>query len=489
MKKSVLRRILLILVFLVFPLPLVAVSVLPVGKVEYEFVYDRLERAEALSLDYYPYQLGPYNGDEQWLSFGPFEYLRRLPPQRLVLFSFAGEDFSSAKDRSARGFEFIRGGLAACPFGRMFVYGNFLLDERKAEDENYTGKKWRGLAGGVEEAFVYYRTNPLEITVGRFASFWGPRNSLALTPNGAMDGLGYTVHWGRLALSYRLARLDGLNPDKDSVAQFENRYFVGHRLDVYLSRTLRLGVFETTVFGGPGRQIDLYYLNPIIFFHSSQLNEGMNDNTFLGFDFSFKPRSGCRLYGQLLVDDFQIDKDSQGDQEPDQYGMILGAHIVNLWRSVDLKLEYSRVANWTFNQTLVRNRYLMDGHLIGGALGNDYDRLELNVTRWVGDDMAVSLGFTSLRQGEGRVTDEWTAPWLETDGDYSEPFPTGTVETTRTFSVGFKGFLFDHFYIGAESGIDRVNNYLHADSDDRSLPYVRLNVSTFFSSSLSIERE
>ncbi|UCD64769.1 MAG: hypothetical protein JSW34_04860 [Candidatus Zixiibacteriota bacterium] len=487
MRRSIVKKIILILIFLILSHQPCIGSLLPVGKIEYEFVYDRLERQEALEPDLFDFQLGPYRDNDGSFRFGPFEYLRRPAPGKLTVFSFVGEDFYSAKAQSAQGYESLRGGFSAVPMEKLFVYGNFLLDESRAEDETYTGKKWRGLAGGVEQAFACFRAGPMEITLGRFASFWGPRNSLVLASHVALDGLAYKYRWGRLVLSYRLARLDGLSPEQDSVEQFENRFLAAHRLDIHFSTRFRLGLFETIVFGGPGRQVDLVYLNPIVFFHADQLNDGVDDNTLLGFDFTFVPRGGLKLFGQLLVDDFQIEKESQSDQEPDQYGLIAGAQWAEVMPQTDLALEYSRVTNWTFNQAHPRNRFLFNGDLIGGALGNDYDLWQVTVKRWLSGDMALSLNLSGLRRGEGRVIDPWTAPWLEIEGEYSEPFPTGVVEKSRSLSLGFAGFLFDHFFLDVEGGARWVDSYRHVDGDKRTLPFVRLKVSTFLFSSISVE--
>ena len=487
LKKLNLKKIFWIIVFLSFPGMLSAAGVLPVGRMEYDFVYDRLERVEALSLDRFDYQLGPYRLDREAFHWGPFESLRDIPGRSLGLFAFVGEDFRSAKEASVQGWETFRGGIAARPHDKVFVYGNFLLDERKAKDPAYTGKKWRGLAGGVESAFVHVRFGMLEGMLGRFASFWGPRNSLVLSSGASMDGFAYTIHWGRLSLSYRLARLDGLNPDTDSVDQFENRYFAGHRLDVHISKRIRVGVFETMIFGGPGRQVDLYYLNPIIFFHSSQVNEGMNDNTFLGFDFSVKPIDGCKVYAQLMVDDFQVDNKEPGDKEPDQYGILAGAYLADVLPSVDIKAEYIRVTNWSFNQALERNRYLYEGSLIGSALGNDYDQSRLWLIKWLGSYMAASLNLSYLRQGEGVVSDEFTQPWLLATGQYSEAFPTGVVEKTFTASLGFRGFVKNHFFVSLEAGADWFKNYQHISGDGPTLPFIHLKLSSFITSFVDID--
>ncbi|MEW5994127.1 MAG: capsule assembly Wzi family protein [Candidatus Zixiibacteriota bacterium] len=480
-------RIIALIVFLTLPEAVLSVSVLPTGKAEYEFIYDRLERTDALSRDRFVFHLGPYRTSDERFDLGPFEDLRFIPSRNVELFSFVGEDFRAAREASAQGFESYRGGLAAAPINKLFIYGNFVLDERRAEDPTYAGKKWRGLAGEVEEAFGYYETGPFSLTVGRFSSFWGPRSSLVLSSRQAFDGFGYGFRWGRLVLSYRLARLDGQNPDQDTTVQFENRYFAGHRLDFIFADWLQAGLFETVIFGGPGRQVDLFYLNPIIFFHAEQLNEGMNDNTFLGFDFSLKPRYGVKLYGQLVVDDFQVEHKNQGDQEPDQLGLLAGLYLADIAPSLDFKTEYSRVDNWTFNQPYDRNRYLYRGQPIGGALGNDYDLYRASVIRWFSDELAASVNFLYTRQGEGSITDDWTTPWLLVTGDYNEPFPTGVVRKTTTAAVGAKGFVFDHFFFDVDVGVDWVRNFAHQDGDNRTLPFINLKVSSFVSTSLAVD--
>jgi len=487
MNRSILRRFLLVLIFLAFASAGGAVGLLPPGSSEADFVYDGLQRLDARSLDRYDFQLAPYLLDRDDAYLGPFESLRLISDRSLKLFGFAGEDFRSARQSSASGFESLRGGFAAQPNEWCFVFADFVFDEARAKDPNFSGKKWRGLAGEVENAFLHYQTGRWRFTVGRFASFWGMPESMVLAPKVSLDGLAYSFRWGRLTLSYRLARLDGLSPGRDSVEQFENRYFAGHRLDIHLHRRLRVGLFETVVFGGPGRQIELYYLNPLLFFHGSQLNEGNDDNSLVGLDFSYKPKLGLRLFGQLAIDDYQIDNRDQSDQEPNEIALLVGAHWVEPVRSTDLKVTYSRVTNRTFNQIHSRNRYLYRGELLGSAPGNDYDRWEAEIDRWFGPAMRASISFVHHRQGEGRVTDEWSSPWLDVDGDYHEPFPTGVVETIDRVALGFTAFLLNHFFLNLESGIDRVDNYRHIDNDRRTLPYVQFRLSTFGFSRISID--
>lgn len=487
MTKALFKKILLALIFLILPCLTVA-SVLPTGIDEFEFIYDRLERADSRSLDRFDYQLGPYDLNllSESMSFLPFGSLYSQSNRSLLLFNQLGEDFSAAKGRAASTDLYFRGGLAAAPHKRISIFANLVLDEKKANDINYAGKKYRGLAGGVENAFVQIDGGSLRLTLGRFSSFWGARRSLLLSSRNSMDGLAYVWRWGRLSLSYRLARLDGLSPERDSVTQFENRYFAGHRLDVHLSKRLRVGLFESVLFGGPGRQIELAYLNPLIFFHASQLNEDVDDNTFLGFDFSFKPGHEIRLYGQLLIDDYQIDN-TQADQEPSEYGLLAGIYKADLLAQTDLKLEYMRVSNRTFNQARQRNRYTFNGQLIGAATGNDYDQIDMSLIHWMRDYLKVSLSFLHRRQGEGRPDAIWTQPWENVVGEYKEPFPTGVVERTGIGWVGMSGFVWQRFFVDVKAGYSQTRNLTNVAGLNQDGPFLNLKLSTFLSSTVDVD--
>ena len=101
----VISIILLVSIVASFAGVLPVTGVLPVSQMEYEFIYDRLERVDALTLDRYDYQLGPYGFDHQGFSFEPFEWLTSLPPDQIRLFGFAGEDFRAAKESRAHALE------------------------------------------------------------------------------------------------------------------------------------------------------------------------------------------------------------------------------------------------------------------------------------------------------------------------------------------------------------------------------------------------
>lgn len=454
---------------------------LPVGQREYDFVYDKLERQETHTTNRFDFQLGPYARVDSAADMFPFANRAGLTDRQVQLFGFAAESFRSSKDRRGRMYALFRGGFVARPFARVSVIGQYYLDERKARDQNYTGKKWRGFAGDIDLAFAQYASRKVDLTLGRFNSFWGVRKSLVLGANAHLDGFGYSLRMGRLTMSYRFGQLSQDSVGSDTASQWPNRYMAAHRIDWHITDAFRLGLFESVVFGGPGRSPDFSYLSPIIFFHGAQLNDNINDNTLVGVDFGWKPRRGIKLYGQLLIDDIQLDHKSQGDEEPAEYALQLGLYTASRSRGIDTRLEYTRVTNRTFNQILERNRYVT-GHVpIADVNGNDYDLTTAELIRWLTPNLAARLNLSYKQQGEGRINAPWTEPWMDVIGDYDEPFPTGTVEKTSTLALGVRGFANSILFIDVNGGVSRVVDYDNHAGDKRTLPFVECYLSLYFS--------
>jgi len=454
----------------------------PVNQPEHQFIYDLARRAEISgSFDDYNFNVAPYNFDRIELSYPLSGHISGIDQKHISAFAFLSEDFSSAGYARAQGYESIRGGAIARPHDKIYLYTNFLLDEKMQDDPDYTGKKWRGLAGEIENAFVAYSDKRMDIFLGRFSSFWGATDqSLVLSSTARpMDAFSFRFRWRIIDFTYQFAKLDRLEPP-DSAGLFQNRYFAGHRLDFRPVKNLRIGLFETIVFGGPGRSVDLTYLNPIMFYHAVQLNEDVDDNTFLGLDFCWYINSRHKFYGQLMVDDMQVDNKAIGDQEPDEIGYMLGFHTLDLFDLLDLSARYLKITNRTYNQKLERNRYENRGSLIGHPFGPDGDNLQLTITRWFESSKKLSLDLAYQRRGEGRYDESWTEPWREYNGDYTEPFPTGVVEKNFRSSLKAFGFYKELAYIEFEAGLENIKNFENVPGDDRTIPFVHVRFSLIF---------
>ena len=450
---------------------------MPLGAVQFDFAYERLDYLSAFRFDRNDHQLGMYCGDQLLPDSGHLNRIFAPQPNRITTFYSLDESMSARQSVKPGSFEIFHAGFAVAPSERIYLFGNFKLDERQANDPTYTGKKWRGLAGSVENAFLSYRTGELHLTLGRYASFWGGYRSLLFSPDLPLDGFGYSYRWGKFTLSYRLARLNSLF-DENNNAEFINRYLAAHRLDLHLSEKLRIALFETVLFGGVGRQVEFFYLNPIISFHAAQMNESVDDNILIGFDYDYKFAPGKKLYGQLLVDDLQVDKRIAGDQEPNQYAFLAGIFYGKIAKELDLRFEYTRVTNWTFNQHEPKNRYLHHSSPITNLSGNDFDQATMLLSRWFRPDILLGIGLSFRRQGEGRIENDWTSPWLLATSDYEEKFPSGVVEQTISVSLRGSGYLHHLLFFSSEMGWQETDNVSNILGANEGTPFFKLTLST-----------
>jgi hypothetical protein len=331
------------------------------------------------------------------------------------------------------------------------------------------------------------------LTLGRQRVFWGPQpvNLLLASTAAPLDQFAAGYNKGRLSFNFLFARLDGSRPDAMDSLRYpddtfmDNRYLVAHRLDVRLHRRLRIGLFETSVYGGEGRAPELTYLNPLQFFQSVQLNEQLDDNTIVGVDFTLFPGRQIGLYGQLIVDDFQVDDRSDGDKEPDEIGIMAGVTRSGRIGTVepDVKLEYVRITNRTYHQRRPRNRYLYRNKLLGHPLGPDADSLSLCLSFRPGDLQVIRLEVARSRHGEGSVFGIWDEPWMEATGDYNEPFPTGVVQKALGLAVRVEGYMpfsrltEHHLFLSFEAGYADFDNYNHVAGSGGSTAWMNLSFS------------
>lgn len=284
-----------------------------------------------------------------------------------------------------------------------------------------------------------------------------------------MDHFSFSFEYKFFKFSFFTSVLDPFEmADSLAIASRSNlakRYLTAHRLDLKLFNRLYFGITESVLYGGPERDFEMAFLNPFIFYHGVQLNDETTGNTVGSVEFALYPWENWAFWGELLIDDIQLEKTGPGDLEPNEIGMTLGIQIadpLNL-NGTNLWLEYTRITNRTYNTPNPWEKFLHRRKPIGYFLGNDFDQWEFNISRWFTKDLQISLGYERVRKGEGRIEKEWDAPWFNytLEQGYSEPFPTGIVERTNSgkFEILYQPSADWRFYLfGRYSNIRNFNN-------------------------------
>ncbi|MGH8016330.1 MAG: hypothetical protein ACREBV_09080, partial [Candidatus Zixiibacteriota bacterium] len=117
--KSIVKSLAFIIWICLFTKESFGVPVVPTGRLENDFVYDRIERLQTLRGGLFDYQIGPYALDKNF-DIAPLYYLKSDSADRLTYFGSGGENFDAAKNSSSTSLESFRGGLVGHAFERLY---------------------------------------------------------------------------------------------------------------------------------------------------------------------------------------------------------------------------------------------------------------------------------------------------------------------------------------------------------------------------------
>ncbi|WCL82314.1 hypothetical protein PPO43_04255 [Saprospira sp. CCB-QB6] len=136
---------------------------------------------------------------------------------------------------------------------------------------------------------------------------------------------------------------------------YPKKYLAAHYLDLKLSKTLQIGLFEAIVFGRE-QGFELQYLNPIIFYRAVEQGLGSPDNAMLGLNFRWDFLRRFAFYGQVVIDEFAFSEvfrspsAANGGWWANKQGLQLGLKYRNVANinHLDLQLEFNTVRPYTY---------------------------------------------------------------------------------------------------------------------------------------------
>ncbi len=299
------------------------------------------------------------------------------------------------------------------------------LDNRLKYDTLYGGKQDRAIAGRNAAAYVLASWRWADVFFGTVDRNWGPPEleGLLLSPAPyTAEHFGLRLGPDHLRLEMNVAQLDPLVP-WDSATAVE-RWRVSHRLVVQPSATLAFSLSESVISAGDG--VPWRYLNPVTMGWLTTHDGAQEANALLGADVVWRIAPRLRVFGQLLVDDIQVDDDTQGDREPPAYGLTVGASGGALGRRVAWTATYTRVSNLAYRTPLREQQYTSQG--IGVARNwSDYDEATARATMLAAPGLLVGASLTVQRQGEGDMRERYPPANAFAD---SLTFLTGIVAKT-----------------------------------------------------------
>jgi len=264
----------------------------------------------------------------------------------------------------------------------------------------------------VDLGYLRWSNGTVAAGFGRIPQRWGPGRftQLLLSDNGPpLDMLKFDLSlWDIIGFT-------GLTATVDSDS---GTYLAAHRLDIFPTGNLRIGLSEAILFKSSG--LEFAYMNPVVPWYPVQWNERDDDNAFMAVDASWKPIEGLEGYCELLIDDIQYE--NEGDR-PNKLGLTAGVSAYLSPVSLGTVLEYTRIDRYVYSQRRPCNYYLHHGEIIGSGLGPDADRVTMSMGTAAAWPLLAEVTLDHTRHGEGTVQEGWPDS-ASTGGK----FPSGTVE-------------------------------------------------------------
>ena len=301
-------------------------------------------------------------------------------------------------------------------------------------DSTYIGKEWRGARGETVQSFLQWSNawktdSEFLVRAGRVYSQLGPgRHGQLLLGSRSrpLDQISFS-YLRNLSKSlsarfyYQTATLDKIN--------FNKRFLSLHRFEI-LGKNWYINFSEALLYSRHNQGVDAVYLNPFLFYHGVQLNgPDMEGNTIGTVEIGYSWLTN-HIYGEVLIDDVQLDNEENGDLEPNEVGMLAGFERAG--ENHYLSVEAVAITNRTY-KTPDRTEWFLHRNIpIGYELGSDVARLNLLNRYYFKEGWHLDTELDVIWRGEGNMNKAWDTPWVDPsvtiESGYSESFPTGIVE-------------------------------------------------------------
>ncbi|MFN4123601.1 MAG: hypothetical protein ACK4GL_09905 [Flavobacteriales bacterium] len=272
------------------------------------------------------------------------------------------------------------------------------------------------------------------------------------------------------------------------IGGYPRKFTTMHHLSWNITKRWNLGLFETVIWQGKdstgqGRNFDLNYINPVIFYRPVEFSLGSPDNVIIGFSSKYILFKHNILYGQLVIADFHINETrNRTGFWANKQGFQLGTKWFDLFgvKNLNIMAEYNYIRPYTYTHFTTTQSYTHFAqalaHPVGanlteaiGMLNYRYRRigveLKANLLQYGADTIRIVNG-QPVNQNFGQniflpVT-ESTLPnvfgnkvhqGLKTNVLYAEFLLTYlvNVKTNMRFELGITQRVFDNAKIGVEN--------------------------------------
>ena len=230
------------------------------------------------------------------------------------------------------------------------------------------------------------------------------------------------------------------------------KYVAMHHLSYNVRRNLNVGVFEGIVFSR-NNQLELQYLNPVIFYRAVEQGLGSPDNAVIGVNAKWNVAKKFQFYGQFMLDEFVFNElilHGGNYWWANKFSGQLGVKYINAFGvdHLDAQLELNAVRPYTYSHTDSAANYTNNREPLGHPLGSNFREIIFRVKYQPLSKLTIEGRFIQTKQGESTATQNW--------GD--NPNTSNTTHVREYGNVWYQGIMSDITLVSLDASYRLFHN-------------------------------
>ncbi|MGE5315981.1 MAG: capsule assembly Wzi family protein [Acidobacteriota bacterium] len=185
---------------------------------------------------------------------------------------------------------------------------------------------------------------------------------------------------------------------------YMQKYLAAQMLEVSPWDGVDLAIGESEVYGG--RNPELLYLIPVMFFKAAEHYSGDTDNSQFFFSVDITALKGYDLYASMFIDEFSTEEFYMSNRQRNQLAFTVGATAFDLLLpDLDVNVEYTRCNPWVYNHKFPDVTFQSHSIDLGHWMGQNADYFFLGGKYRPIRELQLGLQVESMRKGGKKPTE------------------------------------------------------------------------------------
>ena len=221
---------------------------------------------------------------------------------------------------------------------------------------------------------------------------------------------------------------------------YQRKHGTFNYLSYIINKNIELGLFEAIIWQTSDttyeNKLDMNFVNPVILVRPFQYSMNSENNILLGLNAKVRLTKNIQLYGQLIVDNFDLSKSKQDNGYfENKYGYQVGMKFFDLFNIPNLYIlaEYNHVRPYTYGHTLPFQNYSHFSQALSHPLGANFKEI-VAIVRYKFKDFFIELKYNYAVTGRDTGNSHYGANIFLSD----ENSTTGTTSFNNQIGQGVK---------------------------------------------------